>query len=99
MRSSVVGGSSSGGDHTPVSDKPGGMPSGNIAGDQWAVAATRPNGRALCGLERLRSGLWVNWVSCGKILIYLAAIPPSLSRIRIAAKSAATPVPGQNRHE
>ena len=54
MRSSWVGGSSSGGDHTPVSLNAGAMPSGSITGDQCEVPATRPNGSALSGLERLR---------------------------------------------
>ena len=54
MRSSLDGGSSSGGFHTPVSLSAGAMPSGSITGDQCEVPATRPNGSALSGLLLLR---------------------------------------------
>ena len=53
MRSSLDGGSSSGGDQMPVSLKAGAMSAGSITGDQCEVAATRLNDSALSGLLRL----------------------------------------------
>ena len=99
MRSSLVGGSSSGGDQMPVSLKAGAMLSGSITGDQCEVAATRPNGSALSGLERLRILPPASSTSSGSTLSCLAAMPLSLSRICAAAMCAATAVPDAKRLE
>ena len=84
MRSSLDGGSSSGGDQIAVSRSAGAMPSGSMTGDQCAVPATRPNGSALSGLLRLRTLPSTNSMSSGRTLSCLAAIAASRSRICLA---------------
>src|SRR3954454_3532848 len=99
IRSSLDGGSSSGGDHTAVSLRAGAMPSGSMTGDQCEVPATRLNGMALSGLVQLRSLPPTSSTSSGSTLSCLAAMPLSLSAIRSAARWAATAVPGVKRQE
>src|SRR6516164_3518458 len=99
MRSSLEGGSSSGGDQTAVSRSAGVIPSGSITGDQCEVPATRPNGSALSGLLRLLILPPASSTSSGSTLSCLAAILLSLSRIATAAICAATAVPDANRLE
>ena len=82
MRSSLDGGSSSGGDHTAVSLSAGAMPSGSMTGDQCEVPATRPNGRALSGLLRLLILPFTSSTSSGSTLSCFAAMPLSLSAMR-----------------
>ena len=50
MRSSLDGGSSSGGDHTPVSLSAGAMPSGSITGDQCEVRGDATERQRVVGI-------------------------------------------------
>ena len=99
MRSSLAGGSSSGGVHTAVSLKAGAIVSGSITGDQCEVAATRPKGSALSGLERLRILPPASSTPSGRILSCFAAHMAAVQMRDKLKAIAATAVPEAKRLE